>query len=274
MNEGLSLVHISPQPSAVDDNGVYVEVWEGGNIVEVVYESAKGKRTPSYARRGKVKGFSRSSKLRLLRKVSKVRTDAPAVFATLTYPASYPDVQTAKRHLNAIGKRLLRLGQYGFFWRFEYQRRGAPHFHLIVYGVKHVHRFRRWLAQAWYEVCGSGQVEHLSAGTQADWVRTHRGVMHYAAKYLSKTGGKQKWDSETGEVSIVDDGRQWGIVGRQHIPWAEMVRVIISTQAGYRLGRMLGHVSEYYPLFLGRVAWFFGASSAREIEDYAYNGSS
>lgn len=265
---GLSLAHISPQ----EDQGVYVEVWEGGNLVEVVYAASESKPVAAGHNRGKVRGFSRTAKLRLLRKVSKVRTDAPAVFATLTYPAQFPTVEQAKKHVDALGKRLNRLGPYGFFWRFEYQKRGAPHFHLIVYGVKHLHRFRTWLAKTWYEICGTGLHAHLQAGTQADWVRSHKGVMHYAAKYLSKEGQKKIADPSTGEIVNTGDGRQWGVVGRKNIPWAEMARIIVSTIAGWRLGRFLGNFTEYRPLFLGRVRWFFASPDYLEIQNHAYNG--
>ncbi|MBV1952785.1 hypothetical protein KUG12_00070 [Streptomyces sp. BV333] len=56
---------------------------------------------------------------------------------TLTYPGDWlavaPDGKTAKRHLEAFLKRFQRAwgAEWLGVWKFEFQRRGAPHFHLL-----------------------------------------------------------------------------------------------------------------------------------------------
>lgn len=59
-------------------------------------------------------------------------------FLTLTYPSKWqvvaPTSTSAKRHLLALRKRFERQFNRPFFalWKMEFQRRGAPHFHLLT----------------------------------------------------------------------------------------------------------------------------------------------
>jgi hypothetical protein len=54
---------------------------------------------------------------------------------TLTYPHQYPkDPEACKGHLKALRKRLeRRYGPFTAFWRMGIQKRGAFHFHLLLF---------------------------------------------------------------------------------------------------------------------------------------------
>jgi hypothetical protein len=54
-------------------------------------------------------------------------------------------------------------GRCGAIWKLELQDRGAPHFHLLIFGLRYLPA--ALLARRWYEIVGSGDVNHLSAGT-------------------------------------------------------------------------------------------------------------
>jgi hypothetical protein len=91
-------------------------------------------------------------------------------------------------------------------WKLEPQRRGAPHFHLLLFGLEEG-LSKDWLSRSWYEVVGSGDERHLRAGTRVEGIRSWRGVMSYAAKYLGKLESLPKdW---LGGV-----GRWWGVHNR------------------------------------------------------------
>jgi hypothetical protein len=91
--------------------------------------------------KGKVKGFSRVSRRNLLRRLASINRTAFNAFKgrllsiTLTYPAEYPqDPEVCKGHLKAFRKRLeRRYGKFAAFWRLGIQRRGAFHFHLLLF---------------------------------------------------------------------------------------------------------------------------------------------
>jgi len=164
-------------------------------------------------KRGRIHGFSRRSRSRLMRRLGMVsrHADLP-VFITLTYPEQYPGPSEAKRHLRAFLMRLRRrYPNSGWVWRMEFQKRGAPHFHLLVWGVKFIPWV--WVARSWYEVVGSGDPRHFYAGTRVEAVRSWRGVVAYASKYIAKEA--DHWEGWTGRV--------WGFGGR--VPWA--VRVVV-----------------------------------------------
>jgi len=108
-------------------------------------------------------------------------------------------------------------------WRLEFQERGAPHFHLLVFNVERIDIL--WLSRAWFEVVGSGDIRHLKAGTQVQQVKSWRGVLYYVGKYLAKAAG----------VSFAT-GRVWGVIGGLPVV---LVVIPLSLCQFYRVRRVL-----------------------------------
>src|ERR1039457_999806 len=71
----------------------------------------------------------------------------------------------------------------------------------------------------------------LAAGTGVETVKSTRGVFYYASKYMAKVED----DPATEYESI---GRCWGIMGREHLPWATIVELSLSYEQGIRLKRV------------------------------------
>jgi len=188
--------------------------------------------------RGRVMGFSRKSRKRMLDLMNCIHENwvSEAVFLTLTYADVFPeDAARWKRDLDVFCKRMRR--QYpraAVVWRLEWvpRRSGvnvgrlAPHFHLLVFGVPWMDL--RWLATAWYETVDSGDERHLGAGTQAQRVRSRRGVMHYCAKYMGKTAMSPPFWT----------GRVWGVIGRELLPILLRTRELTWEQF-YRMRRVM-----------------------------------
>jgi hypothetical protein len=128
---------------------------------------------------------------------------------TLTYPASYPgDPIKLKRHLASFWKRLRRKYPWvSAIWRVELQERGAPHYHLLLFGVSFL--AWQWVAKNWYEIVGSGDPQHLNAGTEIHAALSWRLAAHYLAKYIAKAAP---------EDHLQAIGRHWGIMGRANLP--------------------------------------------------------
>lgn len=83
------------------------------------------------AKRGKIVAYSPSAarRFRHLLRNTTVRFRAHLV---LTYGASWPsDGHVLKRHLRALTQ-VLRRREYKGVWKLEFQKRGAPHFHILV----------------------------------------------------------------------------------------------------------------------------------------------
>lgn len=123
-----------------------------------------------------------------------------------------------KQHMEAMRMRLERffkarkLGKPRVFWFLEFQKRGAPHVHMILFDVgaglsELAVSLREWVGPAWAEIVGNPcdieQAKHARAGTRVEKMRVkHFG---YAVKYGSKT--EQKIVPE--EFRHV--GRFWGM---------------------------------------------------------------
>lgn len=189
---------------------------------------------PVGGRRGKITEYSDASRWRLqLRLAAFLREQlANALFITLTYPAAYPEPQEAKRQLPAFIKRIRRRWpQACVIWRMEFQERGAPHFHLLVLGVRFIPH--QAVAEWWYEVVGSGDARHLNAGTEVRRVRSAKHAIWYIAKYMAK-------DDQSGQFNEDRDvGRFWGIEGPKHLYLADTVEVNMYGWQVVMLGRFM-----------------------------------
>lgn len=171
-------------------------------------------------RREAISGFSASSRRTLLALVNSIDVEALAgatnFFVGLTFPGD-PKWNTfcpraAKEMLRAFIKRHRRAwGPLPIIWKLEPQKRGAPHFHLIVFGLPKVfcwNDYRAWIARNWYEVVGSDEPAHFRSGYSATKLESWGGVLSYAAKYVAKVCGSN-W---------VNPGRFWGVEGRKLLP--------------------------------------------------------
>jgi hypothetical protein len=204
----LSKMHKSP----------FVEWAAGGGLLKV--HNGKENTAPKGGKRGKVTTFSYASRRRLMYTIARIRLDAPLpMFVTLTYPEKFPSPMESKKHLDIFNKRLVRaFPDAGFIWKLEPQQRGAPHYHLLVWGVSE-HDLFMFTVSAWYEIAGDGDNRHLAfhmggLGNQpcVSAVRSRKGVMQYAAKYLGKTFDVAGWDE-------IYPGRFWAVVQRDNIPF-------------------------------------------------------
>ena len=166
------------------------------------------------ATRGEITEFSVKSRRRLMQTMAKVNKGDLPQFITLTYPAEYSnDFRDWKDDLRRFDQRMAyRFPKYASFWKLEFQQRGAPHFHLLAWGLPRA-GMKEFIALQWYKTVGSGDEKHLRAGTQIARIKSWRGVMAYAAKYLGKTQA----------CNTNPPGRFWGIFNRAGIPWSDEV---------------------------------------------------
>jgi len=125
---------------------------------------------------------------------------------TLTYPREFPnDGKDVKRNLNAFLVALRRkVKDLEYLWFLEFQKRGAPHIHLLIRGLRVSRQNQAWTSQTWYRLCATGDDRHLRAGTRLERIRKPDGARHYAVKYAFKM--RQKVVPE----SYRNVGRFWG----------------------------------------------------------------
>ena len=175
--------------------------------------------------------------MRALAAVDK-RDVALPLFVTLTYPAVWEQFGPAdvKRHLDNFLKALRRkCPKAAGFWRLEFQARGAPHFHVLLFNVEWLSW--KWVGATWARVVArtsSGglnrDIAHEQAGTEVRRCRSWRSAASYVAKYMAKTdGAAAPWENP---------GRFWGIFGREHLP-LEQLDVVLDLPQFYRFRRIM-----------------------------------
>lgn len=213
-----------------EDRYPRVQVPVGGNLVELKAGRRVGVAPPG-GPRGRVVEFSAAARRRLQRRLASINREVAGLplFVTLTYPLEWSeDGRRWKRDLKAWwGRVRRRWPAASAVWRLEFQKRGAPHYHLLVFGVPSLPV--AWVSRSWYQVVGSGDPKHLAAGTQVARVKSWRGVAAYASKYMAKIGG--------GSV-LADVGRYWGVLGGENLP-VVVVEVVLSFAQFFKLRRVL-----------------------------------
>lgn len=151
---------------------------------------------------------------------------------TLTYPSVFPcDGRKVKAHLRAFREDYLKKYQRRGFWWLEFQRRGAPHFHILSEvdlqecGDLVLKRRRgklnrgadsylthppdeEWLAERWYRIVRSGDEKHRLAGVSWEAVEKSEGALRYMATHGAKRSQKKV------PAEYLNVGRFWGRIGK------------------------------------------------------------
>ena len=174
-------------------------------------------------KRRMISGFSRASRRRLMQTIAQVKRDAALpVFITLTYPFEFPTPKESKRHLKIFLQRLKRAySDIGLIWKLEPQERGAPHYHMLAWGVP-IGELCDFVPYVWHDIAGGGDKNHLlfhlgllkKSEHCVSPVHSFRGVWAYASKYLGKTFEVSGWDEK-------HTGRFWAVVNRENIPFGQ-----------------------------------------------------
>jgi hypothetical protein len=208
-------------------------------------------------RRGVVSDFSRQSRRRLQALFCSVPRSgfvpSNLLFVTLTYHHSWGELSKDwKADLDAFRKRLYRkYGEFPAIWRLEFQKRGAPHFHLLMFPPVGLLppisddeiecEFMFDVIWFWNGLVAPGDLQHALHGISMQQASSWRGAMYYLSKYASKVE----------EVLVPSDtlpGRVWGIwkKGLLGITWRRWnleyvqyikLRRVFRRKCGYRRGR-------------------------------------
>lgn len=218
-------IKLNEELSTKKKNEISVSLY--GDLLKMKIERENGR--VGGGKRNVCKGFSVNSRRRMIRKTA--MWDLRGLFLaflTLTYPKVYTrDWRIWKRDLDVLCKWLER--EYpelmGSLWHVEEQKRGAPHYHLLltmeealctcgseqVRMVKgklkqfhkpycKIHQVRIEIGQKWAEIVKSGyelsggdmqQYEqeyekHKKAGTNVEAVYNRKHLMQYVTKYMAK----------------------------------------------------------------------------------------
>jgi hypothetical protein len=156
---------------------------------------------------------------------------------TLTYPEEFPtDGGKCKEHLRRFLQEVQReykrtsafkrdptskTSWHSSFWFLEFQKRGAPHFHIFTNWAPS----KSWVSLRWYEIVASKEEDHFKAGTRVE--KLHGGkqaTVSYASKYAAKLIQK------IAPVGFDNLGRWWGVYGNRSVVSAECLVTGLAAQ--------------------------------------------
>jgi len=157
-----------------------------------------------------ITAFSSKSRVRALQCLSMVDPSKvhDPFFVTLTYHDNYPeDARDIKRDLDNFLKRLMRIyPDCYYFWRVELQRRGAPHYHLILWFDTAAEKprtgtFILGIKKIWVPYIKCGCSACRMNAVKINEVSNMYKASYYISKYMAKT------EPLAEQISL---GRLWG----------------------------------------------------------------
>lgn len=201
-----------------------------------------GKRGTVKVRHGKITAWSRRSRNRMQMQLN--RLDYTPLFeaglepamVTLTLPGEWEQLAPTPEAFKKIVDRFTTAYRNSWnapirgVWKMEFQRRGAPHLHILMTppaGTAHgayPYEFRQWLSRAWARAVGATgeeRLRHEKAGTGVDYVGDGYRDPRRIAQYFGKHGffEAKEYQNEIPELwrAAIAEGergaRYWGVWG-------------------------------------------------------------
>jgi len=186
--------------------------------------------------RGPIRSFSARSRSRMLQRLAMIDYTAlgPAQWVTLTYHESYPvSHDLVQRDIDTWLKAIERLQpDMRYIRRLDWQRRGAPHHHLIIWFPDYYHA--KWLAEAriqmaaeWHRIAAPHSIHHARHGARIKEVNSLRGLVSYVSKYAAKV-------DQPGDHAY--EGRRWAASRR--LPCKPQIEASVSLTEMHELRRL------------------------------------
>lgn len=213
-----------------------VEVYEHAFFVRPV-PRMRPSDPPEPPKRGAVNSFSRASRRRLIKTFMRLQSSllhAP-YFVTLTFHHwEESERRPPHEYLNIFLTDLKRNYPTSLYlWRLELQRRGAPHYHLIIWfpageAEPDDDDFRSYVRDAWHRIADPDSQDHKKHGTRVDRAESYRRAFLYVCKYTAKSGSHD----DTGYP-----GRRWA--RSRSLPTDPVSSFEITDKAAHYLKRIL-----------------------------------
>lgn len=254
----LSIVHKTSNPNATQcadspkSPARLFQVWKDASLaifpgIPNLNPHAEFESGNRGGKRGKVLTLSDASRRNLMLYLAKINRDTEAYTLALTLPGDVQHLTSAKVHL-AFKKLCNRLTAarlfpgVGFVWKRELQRRGALHYHLVLYGLEPEETraaFHLWIATQWNSLVCVGLSDE-ETGKHLRWhlhpknmEKVRGNIARYFAKYLGKP-------LET--VCEEIPGRWWGKVNANALPLSACSEMPLPERAAifaHRIARKL-----------------------------------
>ncbi|MBA7577395.1 hypothetical protein ES708_19246 [subsurface metagenome] len=145
--------------------------------------------------RGDISEFSKKSRFRLFVSLAKISFDLPnkPLFISCSYHYGHRLLfDDNKTHLHHF---LISLRRYDpdvqYIWRLEHQKRGAPHFHLIIFPSIPPEFYKEKdysivISSLWHDIADPNSKAHKEYGCKVSKINNYRNACAYLSKYIAK----------------------------------------------------------------------------------------
>ena len=200
------------------------------------------------SKRGNVTGFSDKSRRRLQRNLATMKVAEVAYTMALTLPGCDVEcfehsfvMEAAKKLFRRLSVTQRFTGVSGF-WKREIQKRGALHYHLLLYGLEDDGRraeFQAWMVAQWCSLFASSitaeqREHHRWWHARAENMQLVRNFSGYFSKYLGKD------EDAAGGVA----GRWWGSFNKRLLPKSPRADAAIQGKETVMLHRLARKLRE------------------------------
>jgi len=165
-----------------------------------------------------VQGLSKGSRRRMLSIINSLAHTGDAFFVTLTVKEASENFEQWKKWLH----RTLRGLRYHFpklsgIWRLEFQKRGSPHFHFLLYtnSAIDLKELQGTIHKYWSSACGKQNTGSMGTKNKSNTCERIRDIRK-SGFYLSIYQSKDEQDRKD-----IPTGRLWGVINKQNLPIAE-----------------------------------------------------
>lgn len=165
---------------------------------------------PPRRKEGDIKSFSKSSRLRVMRKMNRVQAQllGTPIFVTCTHRhGTMSSEKFQYAFLKKFAPKLKEIvPEIAMMWRLEPHRNGKPHYHCIIWSYRKKltlgsEFYGRKIRQAWRDAIDQHDRSAQLYSCKIEELGSHKKAMQYISKYVAKED-----DHRGAEI----EGRRWG----------------------------------------------------------------
>lgn len=182
--------------------------------------------------RGAVRGISKKSRSRLVRLLAKINRPDEPLFVTLTYREFTEDFEAWKADLHRfVCSFRYHFPQLAGVWRLEFQKRGAPHYHVLLWlgDESPLEGVTARIRSCWLAAIGQHSEANEKHGVEVEPCTDFRRSAFYIAAYQAK---------DHQDRTDILTGREWGVWARERLNLAAVATVELCSN-GLRLFRRI-----------------------------------
>lgn len=173
---------------------------------------------PRGGKRQIVKGLSKQARRKLITLINSLGHTGEAFFVTLTMREASEDFNQWKTWLNRTLTSLRKaFPQLSGIWRLEFQKRGIPHFHFLLYTNTHLdlRTLQEKIQTYWSNAVGKQNTGSMGTILKSNTVQRVKDIRK-CGFYLSIYQAKNEQDRKD-----IPTGRTWGIINKKGLPIAK-----------------------------------------------------